>query len=1060
MWGVDKLGNYTQINGEHWIKLSPESDSIRFIANFQEFICAYVVGDFNDWEKSEDYKLTWKMDYNDKSIKLMKDVIFKSGLSAGSYRYSYVLVDDEGNELFLKNRNNEEPIIFKWEVLKKDLEIKASDNSIYLDTELELIALKNAVFAEIELADVTWEFEPKIDGISIEDGILKIDESVKNIRSLTIKCNEKEGNLLASREFDVIPKKRKGNLVHFIKSDEEYSGEGYAWDLWTYSNSGNASPIQLSEWSEFGKVAEVTHEHVIVRRKAWGFGWNNDWSEQTYSFEVPRNAGNSYIVYGETEIFTTLKDVIKKTIPRINHAIMDERDKITAYLSNEPLIGTEFDIYVNGVKQDNINTIVKDKKRKVIFTNLPLDILTNDLVEVRASNMFLPVKVTMRNYLDTFYYKGNDMGVVFKEDEISLRLWAPTASKVEVLIYGNWDIERSEPDKIYNLSEDYPTGTSYITINRRENENKYYLYRLYFKEIDRNGKEYVKITYAVDPYAVGVSVNGYKGVLLDLNSEKCKPSVWEQDIRPVLKNKEDSILYEMHIRDFTIDKNSGIKDLYKGKYLGAIQQETTYKANGLEVSTGIDHLIELGITHVHILPFYDFSSVDERYCDEYNNRNWGYDPQNYNVPEGSYSIDPFSPFSRIKEARKMINGFHKNGIRVVMDMVYNHMSSTSNFDNIVPGYYFRTDKFGRFTNGSGCGNEIATERPMVSKFILDSVLHWIKNYHIDGLRFDLMELMDFDTMKKIVNEARKIDPSVIVYGEPWKGGDSPLKNATYRGRQKFEEFSIFNDIFRDVVRGGNAPSSGFVNGDQHSPFVGWNIMEGLKGCVNGLTGNPGESINYVDAHDNYTLWDQIEKSQNIFLVNGQYRANITKDVFENNLVKQNVLAMAIMLTAQGIPFIQGGTEILRTKNGDHNSYKSSDVINAIAWEDKCKFKQVFDYYKGLIKLRREHAAFRMRSGVDVKNNLHIKFAQADEKSGVIISHLANNANGDEWKNIIIIYNGTTIDGYDVNSSIPNTNGNKFNIVVNDEKSGIDIIQIVEKDKIPLVRAHSMMVLYN
>ena len=280
-----------------------------------------------------------------------------------------------------------------------------------------------------------------------------------------------------------------------------------------------------------------------------------------------------------------------------------------------------------------------------------------------------------------------------------------------------------------------------------------------------------------------------------------------------------------------------------------------------------------------------------------------------------------------------------------MDVVYNHMQDTRNFDNIVPAYYFRTDYRGRFTNGSGCGNEIATERPMVRKYIIDSIKSWIKDYHIDGFRFDLMELIDLDTVKEIIKEINNINDSIIIYGEPWKGGYSPVKNGTIRGSQQNQGFSVFNDVFRDYIRGDNKPSLGFINGNQHDGPTAWNIIEGLKGSINTLTKLPEESINYIDAHDNYTIWDQIEKSLNPSIENGKYRKFKEVNPLDNELVRRNLLGLSIILMSQGIPFIHGGSEILRTKNGDHNSYRSSDSINSFYWKDKGRHIEVFNYVK-------------------------------------------------------------------------------------------------------------------
>ena len=591
------------------------------------------------------------------------------------------------------------------------------------------------------------------------------------------------------------------------------------------------------------------------------------------------------------------------------------------------------------------------------------------------------------------------------------------------------------------------------------NKNKYYLFKLYFKY--RNDKEIdLKVKYAIDPYAKAVSVNGEKGVLLDINDKESKPKYWENDKRPFIENMEDTILYEMHIRDFTIDENSGVSQRIRGKFLGAVQEGTFYidKESKKKCKTGIDHLKELGITHVHIMPCFDFDSVDEKKINDKSNRNWGYDPKNYNVPEGSYATNPYKPNVRIIEFREMVKKFHANGIRVVMDVVYNHMASTENLENIVPYYYFRTGDFCDLTNGSGCGNELATERPMVRKLIVDSIIHWVKNYNIDGFRFDLMELIDKETIDEIVLKVKEIDKNIIIYGEPWKADYSPLKNGTYKGSQKGKDFSIFNDTFRDAIRGDNSPSWGYINCDAHNRDKAWSVIEGLKGSIYTITKLPRESINYVSAHDNYTLWDQIEKSMDCNIENGQYQNIRDKNIFENYKVRQLVLGVGIILTAQGIPFLHSGVEFLRSKQGDHNSYRSLDNINKINWADKIKYYEVFSFIKGLIKIRKGHKAFRKSSDLDIRNNQNIFFINNDENSGVIISHLYNNSD-DKWENILVIYNATSIDDYDVNYKIPKSHSGKWNIVVNNKYAGENIIDTVDENNIPKIKSHSMLMLF-
>lgn len=1075
MWGQDRFGNFRQINGAQEIKLNYESNCVRFTLQRSDiyksegalyaYVCAYVIGDFNNWQKTEDYKLHLSVDHNNGRLKMTEICFFNPGLKPGIYEYSYVLVDIDGNETLLSSDGHKfKAFSFEWLVINHNLEIKTSENFATPGFHLDLIVIKKLASNRNAIVPVEWSCDLPPNKFTLKDSRLWIDPSLLNISEITVSAKNGNNTVLATRTLPIVTTSipRNGKLIHFIRSDNQYKGDKFLWDIWTYAQGKDSRAVQFSANSDFGATALIENNNLIVRKQIWDSGWHNDWAEQTNSFAIDDEYDNYYLIHGDNDIYTSLEDVITRTNPRITYAVMDEKDRIAVYLSHEPLVDTRFDLYINSIKQENICTIVKDEKKQVIFTNLPPSILPYDLLEIRANNTFLPCKVTMRGYLDNFSYPGNDMGVVFIGSRISLRVWAPSAKKVEVLTYSDYAAEPKFPEACFHMAPDSLSGTHHTEIIRNEFVNKYFLYRLYFDSIDRNGRPYTKVTYAVDPYAYGIGLNGDKGVLVDLNSPELMPEGWIDESRPPLVRKEDVILYELHLRDFTISPDSGINPELRGKFTGVSTSGGRYtdSATKTTVSTGVDSLVELGITHVHILPFFDFSSVDETKLNDPNNRNWGYDPKNYNAPDGSYSVDPYDPLLRIKETRQMVHQFHQHGIRVVMDMVYNHMSDTKNLDNLVPGYYFRSDYLGRFTNGSGCGNEIASERPMVRKMIIDSVIHWIKDFQIDGLRFDLMELIDIDTIRKIESEALAIDPSIIIYGEPWSGGSTPLTNGTYRGSQKNHEFAIFNDTFRDALRGNNNPGRGFINGEQHTPINARQVLDGLRGSVNRLTVKPRETINYIDAHDNYTLWDHLEKSQTPDLENGFYRIGLPEDLFESSLVRQNLFGLGLILTAQGIPFFQGGAEILRTKNGDHNSYKSDDTVNAFHWKDKVRFKPIFDYIKGLITLRKSHPAFRMADSGTIYNSMDVGMAHNNEKSGVIISHFKNFANGDSWRDIVVIYNATTIDNYEINNLLAQPEGGIWHIVVNHEKAGIETIVSVAHGQLPALRSHSMMVIHS
>jgi pullulanase len=467
-------------------------------------------------------------------------------------------------------------------------------------------------------------------------------------------------------------------------------------------------------------------------------------------------------------------------------------------------------------------------------------------------------------------------------------------------------------------------------------------------------------------------------------------------------NPTDAVIYEVHIRDISVAPNSGISN--KGKFLGLTELGTL---NPHGQSTGLDHMAEMGVTHVHLLPAFDFVSVDESKPDK-PQYNWGYDPQNYNVPEGSYATDPADGNVRIREFKEMVQAMHGKGLRVVMDVVYNHTGRThdSNFDQFVPGYYYRQwEKDKSYSNASGCGNETASDRAMVRKFILESVIYWVKEYHIDGFRFDLMAIHDMETMNQVSAALHAIDPSILIYGEGWTAGDSPLPEkyrALKANAKKMNGVAVFSDDIRDAIKGSvfDDKSTGFASGakgmaetvkfgivaaNEH-PQVDYSKANYAKSPY---AKNPAEVINYVSCHDNHTLFDKLRVSR--------------PDATEEQLVRMDKLANTIVLTSQGIPFIHAGEEMKRTKGGDHNSYNKPDSVNRINWEWKYTNRDMVDYYKSLIALRKAHPAFRMTTGDMIRKNLAFLLS-GDEQ--LIAYQLKGHANNDPWKQILVIFNGS------------------------------------------------------
>ncbi|MFN0083449.1 MAG: type I pullulanase, partial [Ferruginibacter sp.] len=499
-----------------------------------------------------------------------------------------------------------------------------------------------------------------------------------------------------------------------------------------------------------------------------------------------------------------------------------------------------------------------------------------------------------------------------------------------------------------------------------------------------------------DIYAKAVGVNGQRGMVV--NMPETNPTNWQNDKRPTLKNYTDIVLYESHVRDLSISKNSGIKN--KGKFLG-IAEVGTKSTDGLP--TGLSHLKELGITHLHLLPSFDFNSVDETAPNA--KYNWGYDPLNYNVPEGSYATNAYDGRVRIKEFKQMVQALHANGIRVIMDVVYNHTSNKETpFNLLVPDYFYRKNADDTYSNASGCGNETASEKAMMRKFMIESVTHWVKEYHVDGFRFDLMGLHDIETMNELSGALHKIDKSIFIYGEGWTAGATPIPEelrAVKKNTYQLNNIAAFSDDIRDGLHGpyNNVKEKGFVSGGtgwkesikfgivaatQH-PQINYSIVNYSKAP---WANEPSQTIGYVSCHDDNTLFDRLK------LGNPQ--------ATEAEIIKMDILSQTIVLTSQGVPFIHSGAEMLRTKQSFANSYNLPDSINEINWSRKLKYSSVFDYYKGLIALRKNHPAFRMPSTKMIQQ--HLQFTDTEDPL-LIIYQLNNHANDDSWKDIIVLLNG-------------------------------------------------------
>lgn len=623
----------------------------------------------------------------------------------------------------------------------------------------------------------------------------------------------------------------------------------------------------------------------------------------------------------------------------------------------------------------------------------------------------------MQNF-DYEVYEGNDLGAVYTPKMTRFKVWAPEAEAVKLNLY-----KEGEGDNLMERCTMKKSRNGIFTFERQGDcSGIYYTYT-----VVNHGDEQE----AVDPYTKAAGVNGRRGMVINL--EKTNPQGFELDEYRNPEHITDAIIYEGSVRDFTMDESSGV--FHNGKFLGLTEANTT---NHFGEATALDYISDLGITHVQILPAFDFETVDEK--NQKAQYNWGYDPDNYNVPEGSYAVNPYDGAVRIQEMKQMVLALHSRGIGVIMDVVFNHTyrRDDSNLQKIVPGYYYRSDETG-YTNGSGCGNEVASDRPMVQKLIIDSLIYWAKEYHIDGFRFDLMGVLDIDTMNVIAERLKEIRPDIYLYGEGWNGGPSSLaeeKRAFKASAKKMPGIGMFNDDIRDTIKGSVFYDDhlGFVNGGTHLENA---LRYGITGAVahpqvdydaygsKPWAKEPGQSINYVSCHDNYTLWDKLSVS--------------CPEASEEKKKAMNRLCAAIVFTSQGVPFIQAGEEFLRSKTLPEkkgfaeNSYNMPDAVNSIKWDNIHEYPDMIAYYKGLMALRKAHPVFRMQSEAEMTQNLCFL---SDTPENVVAYLLKGKGADDTPENILVIFNGND------EEILYNLPEGKWKILVDDKTAGADGKKII------------------
>lgn len=825
-------------------------------------------------------------------------------------------------------------------------------------------------------------------------------------------------------------------IIHYRRLDNNYTD----WNLWIWPDGGNGQAYEFTGEDDFGKVATVEVTGVaeagkigfIVREGDWK---SKDVDKDRFITEISDDGvAEIWVLQGEEKFYYKKEDV--ELGGKIKSAYIDDYNLINVAL-NMPAAVMGKDNEGFSVKVGDKNIPIKEvtvdgssttaSKFKITLAE---DLNFGDTVTVLKEGYTEKIAVTGKimasdKFNELYYYDGNDLGNTYSKEKTSFRVWAPLASEVKLLVYEKAD-DTTPKEEVNMTKAEKGTWTAELSGDK---DNLIYTYKV---------NNFGEWTEAVDPYVRAVTINGNKGVVVDLDSTD--PEGWTPDKKPEQKSIMDTIIYELHVRDFSSFKDSGISN---PRTFLAFLPKNTKGPNG--TSTGLSYLKELGITHVQLLPIYDYATVDEK--NPTAAYNWGYDPKNYNAVEGSYSTNPADPKARIRELKQAVQAMHNEDLRVIMDVVYNHMYdvTTSNLNNIVPGYYFRKTETGSWANESGCGNTIASENPMARKYIVDSVKYWATEYNLDGFRFDLMGLIDVTTMQEVRKSLDEIDQTIFIHGEGWDMSKilSEDERSIQKNAKVLKGIGFFNDTIRDGIKGSvfNKNEAGWINGNYGRKI---DVIKGIVGAIKysddistwGPGVEPYQSTNYSEAHDNNTLWDKL--------------AFTNPDDSEEDRKKMHKMSSAIIFTSQGIPFIHAGQEFLRSKDGNENSYNASEEINTLNWQTKADNEDIVEYNKGLMKLRKEHPAFKMPTAEMIQQNL--KFIENTPDS-LIAYQINNNANGDTWTDIVVAFNA----GKEA-QTITLPKDCKWNIVVDGEKAGVETLKVVEGNTYE-IPAYSSVVMY-
>ena len=755
-------------------------------------------------------------------------------------------------------------------------------------------------------------------------------------------------------------------IIHYSRLDKVYSG----WNLWVWNDAKKTPGIDLapSGSDPFGVFFELDLDATGLSGKKTGFlPRQGNWTNKDAPDRILDAArqGEVYLLEGDARVYSAPPEISTAVTGAWLDGAGEVRVTFTRPLAAAFLDAQGFYLSRAGeiFKPVSVAPVGGAYSRAALlgfdgFKPAPQALNAGEYTLSSAGLEPIALRLGGAVYGPEFY-SPLAMGLTAEKGRSVLRVFAPYAVKVEALVY---DFPGAQP--YVHLLGSKPGGVWEKKFGESLEGRSYRL------RTEQNGK----VSEGLDPYAACVTGDGGKALILKDETPVSPGPSFEAS---------ETVVYEVHLRDLTMDEFSGVKN--KGKYLGAAESGTRHPRFPA-ITTGLDHIVELGVNTVHLLPFQDFENGDST-----SSYNWGYMPVNFNSPEGSYATNP-ADGSRVRETKQMIDAFHRKGLKVIMDVVYNHTAETRattyNFNAAAADYYYRLNADGTYSNGSGCGNEFRTEAPMARKFLLDSLLHWVREYRVDGFRFDLMGLMDTGSAAELVRALKLEKPDIFIYGEPWTAGSSPVKGVK-KGSQRSLGFAVFNDGFRDAIKGSvfSLADLGYVQAARNREGV----QRGIRGSVDDFTDGPLETMNYVSSHDNHTLWDRIDLS--------------VKDEPLPNKVAMDKLAGALIFTSQGIPFMQAGEEFLRTKKGEDNSYNLPDEINRLDWTRKKEKSAVYSYYRDLIALRRAHPAFRMKTATEVRENLKFYEELGLKVAPPAIAYLLyGDKAGDSWRRIVVLVN--------------------------------------------------------